>query len=71
VDCLFHICQHLERYLSNFNDPSAWESYNVTEDDTFNPASLLRTTIERTGADHYATETYLYRLALAKLNATG
>jgi hypothetical protein len=47
------------------------ETYNMTGDEAFNPASLLRTTIERTGADRYATETYLYRLALAKLNATG
>jgi hypothetical protein len=71
VDCLFHICQHLERYISNFNDSTAWETYNMTGDEAFNPASLLRDTIERTGADRYATDTYIYRLAQTKLTATG
>jgi hypothetical protein len=94
---LFYICQHLERYISNFNDPSAWERLssdalsidmastglldnpgNSRPVDTTerlsdgsrlgDPASLLRATIERTDV---ATDTYLYRLALAKLNATG
>lgn len=71
VDCQFHICQHLEQYISNFNDPAAWGEDENRLGERGNPASLLRAAIARTGASRYARDTYIYRLAINKLTATG